>query len=86
MFCCISLTNNLGGEKMEQMKLETIAELMSKQSGEEVEVENVVKLPYTKDKLGYMRNDQFEVYVARTEKSTCLLYAYNDGRVHVYVH
>lgn len=84
-FASYPYLNFLGGEKMDQLKLETIAELMSKQSSEQVDVANIVKLPYNGEQNS-MRNDRYDVYVARSESYTCLLYSYADGRVHVYVH
>ena len=81
----MSLTNNFGGEKMEDMKHATIARLMFEQSGEEVDVESIVKVP---EKAGANPRSphRHDVYVARTESYTCLVYFYSDGKVHIYVH
>ena len=70
---------------MEETKLETIAQLMSKQSGEEVNIENIVKLPDNGVQKA-IGNDRYDAYAARTESYTCLAYVYADSRVHVYVH
>ena len=70
---------------MEEMKLETIARLMYKQSGEHVDVKGIVKVP-EKSGSNPRNPHSHDVYVARTESYTCMLYLYVDGRVRVYVH
>ncbi len=70
---------------MEEMKLATVAKLMYEQSGEEVDSGRIVKVP---EKVGtHPRSPhRHDVYVARTVSYTCMVYLYEDGRVHVYVH
>lgn len=70
---------------MEENKLRAIAVLMSQQSGEKVDIKNIVKLPDS-DVLKNMENDTYDVYAARTKSYTCLVHLYADGRIHVYVH
>ena len=72
---------------MEQTRLMMIAQLMSQQSGEEVDVKNIVKLPEPDSGVPEtMRNDRYDVYAARTTTYTCLVHWCLDGRIHVYVH
>ena len=69
---------------MEQMKLATIADLMSKQSGEDVDAESIITLP--SKTTSNMSAEDYDTYVARTKSFTCLAHIYADGRVHIYVH
>ena len=75
---------------MEEMKMQTIVQLMNKKAAEEgvheaILPEHVVKLPNNSQK-GFMGIPHWDVYAARVEEYVCLLYLYKDGRVNIYLH
>ena len=71
---------------MEEKTLESIADIMSKLSGEEVEVDNIIHIPENKAHINMSPDERCNVYVARTKHFTCLAHFHVDGRVHIYVH
>ena len=66
---------------MKEMKLKTVADLMYNQSGEHVEVKNIITVP-----CNDTGPDHCDVYAACTDNYTCLVHLYMDGRVHVHAH
>ena len=75
---------------MEEIKISTISQLMSKEVAEhgiteEVKPENVVKLPY-QENYGSTSPDgilRWDAYATRVDAFVCIAYVYSDGRVTV---